>query len=261
MGRFGQGRSPAVNLAREGADVAILDICDQMASVEYPMSSKEDLDETVALIEAMGRRALPMSVDVRVHDDVQGAVAQTVTELGRLDLVSANAGILPTGNVAQKLEAWHAAIDTMLSGVFYTVRAATRSMTDRAVPGSVVITGSTSSFRGVSYNLDMLSPGEVGYGAAKHGVLGIMRNFAMALGPYNIRVNTVAPMGVRTPMVVNDFFSSMHSSPPPGWMANVMGASLIEPQDVSEAVLWLLSDESRYVTGITIPVDSGLLLA
>jgi NAD(P)-dependent dehydrogenase (short-subunit alcohol dehydrogenase family) len=128
------------------------------------------------------------------------------------------------------------------------------------VAGSVVVTASTSSFRGVAYDTDTLNPGQVGYGAAKHGVLAVVENFAMALGPLGIRVNAVAPMGVRTPMVVNEYFEKRHSAAPPGWMANAMGVDLIEPQDVTDAVLWLLSREARYVTGSVVPVDAGLLL-
>ena len=260
-GARGQGRSHAVNLAREGADVAILDICDQIPCVEYAMSSDEDLGETARLISEAGRRALPVKGDVRDHACVEAAVQRTVDELGRLDLVVANAGILPTtGEAAHSLDAWHAALDTMLSGVFYTVRAATSVMVRAGVAGSLVVTASTSSFRGVAYDLDTLNPGQVGYGAAKHGVLAIVKNFAMALGPRGIRVNAVAPMGVRTPMVVNEFFEKRHSAAPPGWMANAMEVGLIEPQDVSGAVLWLLSDEARFVTGSVVPVDSGLLL-
>ncbi len=257
----GQGRSHAVNLAAEGADVAVLDICQQVPSVQYAMSSPDDLDETVALIEKTGRRALAIQADVRDHQAVEAAVAQTVGELGGLDLAVANAGILPvTGDAAREMDAWRAAIDTMLSGVYYTLRYTTAVMIERGAGGSVVLTGSTSSFRGVAYNADMLTPGEVGYGAAKHGVLGLMREFAMALGSHHIRVNTVAPMGVRTPMVVNEYFADLHSEAPGGWMANPMGLRYIEPQDVSEAVLWLLSDQARYVTGVTVPVDAGLLL-
>jgi SDR family mycofactocin-dependent oxidoreductase len=260
-GARGQGRSHVVNLARQGADVAILDICDQIPCVEYAMASDEDLAETARMITAEGRRALPVKGDVRENSSVEAAVQRTVGELGRLDLVVANAGILPTtGEAAHGIDAWHAALDTMLSGVFYTVRAATSVMLRDGVAGSVVVTGSTSSFRGAAYDTDTLNPGQVGYGAAKHGVLAVVRNFAMALGPRGIRVNAVAPMGVRTPMVVNEFFARRHSAAPPGWMANAMGVGLIEPQDVSDAVLWLLSDEARFVTGSVIPVDSGLLL-
>ncbi len=158
-GARGQGRSHAVNLAREGADVAILDICGQIPCVEYAMSSDEDLGETARLIGEAGRRALPVKGDVRDHACVEAAVQQTVDELGRLDLVVANAGILPTtGEAAHSLDAWHAALDTMLSGVFYTVRAATSVMLRAGVAGSLVVTASTSSFRGVAYDLDTLNP-------------------------------------------------------------------------------------------------------
>ena len=260
-GARGQGRSHAVNLARNGADVAVLDICDQIPSVEYALAGAEDLAETVRMVADTGRRALAIKGDVRDNASVEAAVDQTVDELGGLDLVVANAGILPTtGAPAQSMDAWHAAIDTMLSGAFYTVRAATSAMIRAGVAGSIVVTGSTSSFRGVAYDLETLNPGQVAYGAAKHGVVAIVRNFAMALGPRGIRVNAVAPMGVRTPMVVNDFFARRHQGAPPGWMANAMGVQLIEPQDVSEAVLWLLSAEARYVTGTVLPVDAGLLL-
>jgi SDR family mycofactocin-dependent oxidoreductase len=260
-GARGQGRSHAVNLAREGADVAVLDICEQIPSVEYPLSTEEDLAQTAKLIGEAGRRALAIKADVRDNASVEAAVQQTVDELGGLHAVIANAGILPTtGAAAHSLDAWHAALDTMLSGVFYTVRAATSVMLRDGVRGSIVVTASTSSFRGVAYDADTLNPGQVGYGAAKHGVLAVVKNFAMALGQRGIRVNAVAPMGVRTPMVVNEFFARQHSAPPPGWMANAMGVDLIEPQDVTDAVLWLLSDEARFVTGTVVPVDSGLLL-
>jgi len=260
-GARGQGRSHAVGLAREGADVAVLDICDQILSVEYPLAEAADLDETSRAITATGRRALAIKGDVRDSASVQDAVTRTIEELGGLDLVVANAGILPTtGQPAQSLDAWQDAIDTMLSGTFYTVRAATAAMLAAGTKGSVVVAGSVGSLRGAAYDLETLSPGQVGYGAAKHGVLGVVRNFAAVLGHHGIRVNAVAPMGVRTPMVVNEYFQGRRGSAPAGWMANTMGVDLIEPQDVSEAVLWLLSDEARYVTGVVLPVDAGLLL-
>jgi SDR family mycofactocin-dependent oxidoreductase len=261
-GARGQGRSHAVNLAKRGADVVVLDILEQIPSVEYDMSRQEDMDETVKLIEAEDRRVIPVKGDVRKWDDVQNAVKSAITEFGRLDLVSANAGIMPTtGEPSQQLDAWHAAIDTMLTGVYYTLRAATEPMIESGRGGSIVITGSTSTFQGVAFNQKLLNPGQVGYGAAKHGVVAIMRNFAKALGQYNVRVNLVAPQGVRTPMLVNPYFGpSVRDGAPPGWMANVMNTDLVEPQDISEAVLWLLSDQARYVTGTSIAVDSGTLI-
>ena len=261
-GARGQGRSHAVNLAKRGADVVVLDILEQIPSVEYDMSRQDDMDETVKLIEAEDRRVIPVKGDVRKWDDVQNAVTAAITEFGRLDLVSANAGIMPTtGEPSQQLDAWHAAIDTMLTGVYYTLRAATEPMVESGRGGSIVITGSTSTFQGVAFNQKLLNPGQVGYGAAKHGVVAIMRNFAKALGQYNVRVNLVAPQGVRTPMLVNPYFGpSVRDGAPPGWMANVLNTDIVEPQDVSEAVLWLLSDQARYVTGTSIAVDSGTLI-
>jgi SDR family mycofactocin-dependent oxidoreductase len=260
-GARGQGRSHAVNLARQGAAVIVLDICRQIPSVEYPMSTPEDLATTVQLIADEGSQALAIQGDVRSYEEVEDAVSRGVGQFGRLDLVVANAGILATtGERSQQMDAWHASVDTMLSGVYYTLRASSRVMLDAGHGGSMVITSSTSGFRGSAYKPEMLNPGQVAYSAAKHGVMGIMRNFAMALGRYNIRVNSVHPMGVRTPMVVNEFFARQVSDAPPGWMANVMGVDLIEPQDVTEAVLWLLSDAARYVTGSSLAVDSGLLL-
>ena len=261
-GARGQGRSHAVNLAKRGADVVLLDILDQIPSVEYDMSRQADMDETVKLIEAEDRRVIPLKGDVRNWDDVQNAVSTAVTEFGHLDLVSANAGIMPTtGEPSQQLDAWHAAIDTMLTGVYYTLRAATEPMVESGRGGSIVITGSTSTFQGVAFNRKLLNPGQIGYGAAKHGVVAIMRNFAKALGQFNVRVNLVAPQGVRTPMLINPYFGpSVRDGAPPGWMANVMNTDVVEPQDVSEAVLWLLSDQARYVTGSSIAVDSGTLI-
>ena len=261
-GARGQGRSHAVNLAKRGADVVLLDILGQIPSVEYDMSRQADMDETVKLIEAEDRRAIPLKGDVRNWDDVQNAVSTAVTEFGHLDLVSANAGIMPTtGEPSQQLDAWHAAIDTMLTGVYYTLRAATEPMVESGRGGSIVITGSTSTFQGVAFNRKLLNPGQIGYGAAKHGVVAIMRNFAKALGQFNVRVNLVAPQGVRTPMLINPYFGpSVRDGAPPGWMANVMNTDVVEPQDVSEAVLWLLSDQARYVTGSSIAVDSGTLI-
>jgi SDR family mycofactocin-dependent oxidoreductase len=261
-GARGQGRSHAVNLAKRGADIVVLDILEQIPSVEYDMSRQGDMDETVKLIEAEDRRVIPVKGDVRSWDDVQNAVNAALTEFGRLDLVSANAGVMPTtGEPSQQLDAWHAAIDTMLTGVYYTLRAAAEPMVESGRGGSIVITGSTSTFRGVAFNQKLLNPGQVGYGAAKHGVVAIMRNFAKALGQFNVRVNLVAPQGVRTPMLMNPYFGpSVRDGAPPGWMANVLNTDVVEPQDVSEAVLWLLSDQARYVTGTSIAVDSGTLI-
>jgi NAD(P)-dependent dehydrogenase (short-subunit alcohol dehydrogenase family) len=145
----------------------------------------------------------------------------------------------------------------MLSGVFFTLRATTDVMIDKGTGGSIVVTGSTAGLMGLAYDESMLNAGQMAYGAAKHGVIGLVRNYAMALGKHGIRVNTIHPMGVATPMVMNEFFGPIKDAAPAGWAANVMGAGLIEPQDVSNAIVWLCSEEARYVTGVSLPVDAG----
>lgn len=261
-GARGQGRSHAVRLAAEGADVVVVDVVRQVDSVQYPMSTPDDLAETEKLVREHGRDFLGIVGDVREEEEVAAAVRQAEDRFGHIDLVCANAGILPsTGPHAQRMSAWHDTVATNLSGVFYTLRAVTPGMVERGRGGAIVITGSTSSFRGVAYKTEMLNPGHMAYGAAKSGVLALMRNYAMALGTHGIRVNTVIPAGVHTTMIDNEFFSSdLQADAPPGWMANVMEHGPVEPGDISDAVLFLLSDQAKYVTGSALPVDMGTLL-
>jgi SDR family mycofactocin-dependent oxidoreductase len=261
-GARGQGRSHAVRLAAEGADVAVIDVCTQFDSVQYAMATPEDLAETEKLVREHGRQFLGIQGDVRDAEQVEAAVRQAEQQFGGIDLVCANAGILPsTGPHAQRLEAWYDTIATNLSGVFFTLRAVTPGMVERGRGGAIVLTGSTSSFRGVAYKTEMLNPGHMAYGAAKSGVLSLMRNYAMALGTKGIRVNTVIPAGVDTPMTNNEFFTKdLQADAPPGWMANVMEHGLVQPGDISDAVLFLLSDEAKFVTGTALPVDMGTLL-
>jgi SDR family mycofactocin-dependent oxidoreductase len=260
-GARGQGRSHALALAVEGADIATIDICGQIGSVEYAMSTKEDLEETRRLVEAEGRTCLAEQADVRDKSAVEAAVADVLARLGRIDFVVANAGIMPTtGTPSTRMDAWHDSVETMMTGVYHTVCAAYPSMVERDEGGSIVITSSTSGIQPSAYSTEFLTPGKMGYAAAKHGVVGLMRNFAMALGPHRIRVNTVHPMGVNTPMVVNEFFAAVQNSAPPGWLANAFGKKLVEASDVSGAVVWLCSEDSRFVTGATIPVDCGQLI-
>jgi SDR family mycofactocin-dependent oxidoreductase len=260
-GARGQGRSHALRLASEGADIAILDLAGQVDSVEYPMSTPADLEETEAAIKELGREVLAMQGDVRDEAQVVDAVDRAEERFGHLDVVLANAGILPsTGEPSQRIDAWHDTVATMLTGVFYTVRHTAPRMAATGRGGAVCITGSTSTYRGVAYKPEMLNPGQVGYGAAKHGVLAIMRNFAMVYGKDGVRVNVVIPAGVNTKMIDNEFFAGMSSDAPGGWMANVMEHGPVEPGEISNAVAFLCSDEARFITGQTLAVDMGTLL-
>jgi len=259
----GQGRSHAVRLAEEGADIIAFDYCQQIDSVEYPLATPEDLAETVKLVESLDRRIVSRQADVRDPDAVQGVVDAGVAEFGRVDIVLANAGIMPIlGDRAQKLSAWHDALDVMLSGVFYTIEAALPTMLEAGRGGSIVITSSSAGLYVGGMKKSAKSHGAWGYVAAKHGVVGLMRAYAVAFGPDNIRCNSIHPTGVASPMILNDAFTKFTEENPEfgDTMQNLLPVPLIEPVDLSNAIVYLCSDDGRYVTGVTLPVDAGLII-
>ena len=207
--------------------------------------------------------ALTREADVVLDVTDPARVAAVVAEVGPVDVLVNSAGVLGPGKpLAQISDAeWADTFAVNVTGTFHLCRAVTPGMVERGNGGAIVITGSTSTFRGVAYKTDMLNPGHMAYGAAKAGVLALMRNYAMALGKYGIRVNTIVPAGVNTPMIANEFFANdLAADAPPGWMANVMERGPVEPGDISDGVLFLLSDEAKYVTGTALPVDMGTLL-
>jgi SDR family mycofactocin-dependent oxidoreductase len=260
-GARGQGRSHAVRLAREGAEIITIDLCEQIETVESPMSTPADLAETVRLVEAEDRRILARQGDVRDLGAMEDLVKATVAEFGHIDIVLANAGILPvTGPHAKARAAWFDAIDIMLTGVYNTVEAVLPPMLERDQGGSIVITSSTAGLNGLARSVAALSAGLLGYGAAKHGVVGLMRFYANALASHSIRVNTVHPTGVNSPMAANEEFARFMQENPEmlSTFENPMPVPMVECGDITNAVLWLASDEARYVTGITLPVDAGL---
>lgn len=260
----GQGRSHAVRLAEEGADIIAIDVCKQIEGVQFPMSTPEDLDETVRQVKELGRRIVATPADVRDHDALKAAVDQGVAELGRLDIVCANAGLGSDGDLMAEMtaETWQNTIDVNLTGVWQTAKVSIPHLIAGGRGGSIVLTSSVGGLRGHAH---------IGhYIAAKHGVIGLMRTLAWELGPHNIRVNSVCPTQVNTPMVmhegtyrmfrpdlenptVDDFAAvsqSMHLLPTP-W---------VEPRDISNAIVYLSSDEGRFVTGVALPIDAGALL-
>jgi SDR family mycofactocin-dependent oxidoreductase len=250
-------------LAQEGADIITFDLCEPYDTVAYTLPTEDDLAETVKLVESQDRRIVARKADVRDQAAVQAVLDEGIAELGRVDIVLANAGIMPLiGEQARQRKAWHDCLDVLLTGVLHTCEAAIPTLISQGAGGSIVITSSTAGFKGPIRTLDIKNDGYLGYVAAKHGVVGLMRSYANALGPYSIRCNTVHPTGVNTPMVVNPAFSAAVEETPGlvDGMHNVLPVDVIEPEDVSNAILYLCSQAGRCVTGITMPVDAGCLI-
>ena len=250
----GQGRSHAVHLADEGADIIAVDLCAQIDSVRYPMSTPDDLAETVKEVEALDRRIFAQQADVRDARALRAAFDAGVAEAGPVDIVLANAGIAPM-SMHPTPEEWQDVIDVNLTGVYNTVEIAKPGLIERGKGGAIVLTSSTAGINGIGGD----TPGGLGYTAAKHGVVGLMRGYANYLAQYSIRVNSVHPTGVNTPMVVNDVMQEfLQADPAMGQaMANALPVDMVQPVDISNAILFLVSDDGRYVTGVTLPVDAG----
>jgi SDR family mycofactocin-dependent oxidoreductase len=258
----GQGRSHALRLAAEGADVIAVDIAaNDVETISYELASEDDLDSTVKEIQATGRRAVKAVADVRSLPQLQQAVDTGLSELGRIDIVCANAGIGSWAVAWEMTEAqWKDMIDINLTGVFNTARATLPSMVERGEGGSVVLTSSTAGLRAYANTAH--------YTAAKHGVIGLMKVLAQEAGPHRIRVNAVCPTTVRTPLVINDstfeLFAPHLESPTeddvrePFESLNILpGVAWVEPEDVSDAVLFLCSDAAKFITGVALPIDAG----
>ena len=258
----GQGRSHALRLAAEGADVIAVDVAaNSVETISYALASEEDLDSTVEGVQATGRRAVKAVADVRSLSELQQAVDAGLSELGKIDIVCANAGI-GSWAVAWEMteQQWKDMIDINLTGVFNTVRAALPSMVERGEGGSIVLTSSTAGLRAYANTAH--------YTAAKHGVIGLMKVLAQEAGPHRIRVNAVCPTTVRTPLVINDstfeLFAPHLENPTeddvrePFESLNILpGVAWIEPGDVSDAVLFLCSDAAKFITGVALPIDAG----
>lgn len=259
----GQGRSHAVRLAEEGADIIAVDICEDIETVTpcYSLASREDLAGTAELVGDLGRKVVAEQVDVRDLGALQEAFDHGLAELGRVDTVVANAGIATAFTKSWELnpQQWKEMIDVNLTGVWHTVKVAVPSMIEAAGGGSIVFTSSIGGFKGIQH---------VGhYVSAKHGIVGLMRTMANELAPHAIRVNTVHPTNVDTDMIQNPGVYSMFvpgdpepskEKAVPGFTSlNALDVPWVESTDISNAVLFLASDEARYITGAALPVDAG----
>lgn len=255
----GQGRSHAVRLATDGADIIGIDICADIPANHYPMASRDELDETIGLVEAVGGKMLGTVADVRDFEQVKTALDAGVDHFGRLDIVCANAGIAPVAfralSIEEELAQWRAAVGVNLDGAYHTAWAAIPHLLAGQRGGSIVFTSSTAGLRGFG----SLQGGGLGYAASKHGIVGLMRTLANTLAPYSIRVNTVHPTAVRTMMAVNPQMTEFLENYPEGGahLQNPMPVEMLEPKDISAAIAYLVSDDAKYVTGVTFPVDAG----
>jgi (+)-trans-carveol dehydrogenase len=256
----GQGRSHAITLAREGADIIAVDVCKQVETVPYDTARPEDLAETVRQVEALDRRIIASEVDVRDFPALKQAADAGVAELGRLDIVLANAGIsVPAPTLEMDDETWQTMIDVNLTGQWKTLKAAVPHVIAGGRGGAVVI---TSSLAALKANANIAH-----YSAAKAGLIGLMRTLAVELAPMSIRVNTVHPTTVNTPMVLNEptyrLFRPDLENPTredydqAALTLNKMPTTGLDPVDISNAILYLVSDSGRFVTGTTHVVDAG----
>jgi SDR family mycofactocin-dependent oxidoreductase len=262
-GARGQGRAHAIKLASEGADIVVFDICEQLPTVDVPMATLADLEETARLVRETGRRVIALRGDVRDSDSLAQVRDTALAEFGQIDIVVANAGIVSLGSAVSMSDAmWDEMIAVNLSGVFKTVRACLPPMIDSGRGGVAILTASTASFRAYDSH--------VHYTTAKHGVIGLMRSLAYELVSHNIRVNAVAPAAVATPLVQNEVMYNLFTGGREDATfddvraaftgLNLMKEPWVQAEDVANAVSWLASDEARYITGVALPIDLGLLI-
>ncbi len=260
-GARGQGRSHALTFAREGAEIVICDVAEDLPTVPYPLANTGDLADTARMVEELGRRCLAMRADVRDSSKMRMVVERAISEFGRVDILLANAGIESFATSWELTdEQWDEMIAVNLTGVWKSCRAVIPHMIERRA-GVLLLTSSIAGLKGLG--------NQAHYCASKHGVVGLMRTLALELAPHGIRVNTVHPSSVDTPIIKNQAMYTLFSGGNPNATLeevtpafrdlNLMDTPWIEPQDISKAMLFLASDDARYITGTTLPVDAGLM--
>ncbi len=253
----GQGRSHAVRLAREGADIIALDICAPASDIlTYRAATPEDLAETVRAVEAEGRKVLAREADVRDDAALRQLVADGAEQFGRLDIVVANAGVLNWGRLWELSdEQWNTVIDTNLTGTWRTLRAAIPAMIEAGKGGSIIVVSSAAGLKA--------TPGNGHYAASKYGLVGLTNTLALELGEFGIRVNSIHPYSVDSPMIDDDTMMKLfaqyphyvHSFPP----MPLQPRGFMSPDEVADVVAWLAGDGSGTLSGAQIPVDKGAL--
>jgi SDR family mycofactocin-dependent oxidoreductase len=252
----GQGRSHALRLAEEGANIVAVDICRQIDAVPYPMPSEADLDDTARLVEKTGQKAITQVVDVRDLAQLQAAFAAGIAAFGHIDIALANAGVILTGTLdTDEAASFRLGLDILLTGVWNTMQTAIPHFLERE-SGVIVATSSTAGLKAFTDGRG----GSDAYTCGKSAIVALVKAYAAYLGPHGIRVNAIAPTGVNTPMITENpgLFEIIMKFPHlQSAMSNALPVEMIEPRDVSDLVAFLVSDDARYITGSTIAVDAG----
>ncbi len=255
----GQGRAHAVRLAREGCDIIAVDICADIPTMTYPNASEADLAETVALVEKEDRRIVARKADVRDYAGLKAAFDEGLAEFGRVDIVIANAGIIRLGDEEDLLAEWNDVIDTNLTGVYHAIRVALPAMREAGRGGSIVITSSSAGIK--SSPSDQASG--LAYMASKRGLVGLAQSLAGHLAKEWIRVNTIHPTGVMSGMTMNEAMARQFEQAAASGdnmiagMQNALPIEMLQPEDIANAVAFLVSDEAKFITGIAWPLDAG----
>lgn len=254
----GQGRSHAVRLAREGASVIAVDACQKITPAQpYPPATHADLEMTMSLVQEAGQRAVALATDIRDYEALRRGLVEAMDDLGTVDIVSANAGTMTFGAATWTLDeaSWRDVLDVNLTGAWHTAKAVIPEMIARGNGGVIVFTGSGSSLQ--------WTPFLGHYVASKHGLVGLMRNLANELASHRIRVSVICPSAVDTPMAASEGLEQLLANRRE-WaevFRHPMPTQLLTPDDISNAMLWLASDEARYVTGVVLPIDAGLTVS
>ena len=254
----GMGRAHAVKLASEGADVIAVDACTDFTSTDYPGATAEDLAATVKLVEGQGRRIVARVADVRDADAVDAVVAEGLQTLGRIDIVIANAGIIRVTDSVAPRQTFRDIVEVNLIGAWNTVDAAIPALVSGGRGGSIVLTSSTQGIKASGTD----RAGLQAYAASKRGLVALMQAWAMQLAPDSIRVNTIHPSGVATDMILNETTIALAAADDP-WLAaqqNALPIALLRPEEIANAVAWLVSDAGKFITGTSWPLDAGFTL-
>ncbi|WP_167105715.1 mycofactocin-coupled SDR family oxidoreductase [Mycobacterium sp. DL592] len=255
----GMGRAHAIRLATAGADIVAIDACTEFEATDYPGSTVEDLMATTALVEAQGRRVLARQVDIRDPAALESVVADAVTDLGSIDIVIANAGIIRVTGSDRRAQTFREIVETNLIGTWNTVDAAMPAMIAGGRGGSIVLVSSTQGIKASGSD----RPGIQAYGASKRALVALMQGWAVQLAPHSIRVNTIHPTGVATDMIINDASIALAAAGD-AWLAsqqNALPIALLQPEQIAEAVAWLVSDAAGFITGTSWPLDAGFTVA